>query len=221
MIPIRDLNPSRTFAVVNLLIILTCTAVWIYEITLPPPLLDAFIYTYGFVPADFWERPWTLITHMFLHGGWMHIIGNMLYLWVFGDNVEDRQGHFKYLVFYLISGIGAALMQAAVAFAIGNPNIPLIGASGAISGVLGAYMYYFPTAKVFGFIPIGIFLLPIEWPAAVFIGFWFFYQVLNGLLFLPFAHMGGVAWFAHIGGFLVGYLLARYFDGWKSFKIYP
>lgn len=212
MIPIRDLNPSRTFAVVNLLIILLCTVVWIYEITLPPPLLEQFIYEYGFVPSLLAERPWTLITHMFLHGGWMHIIGNMLFLWVFGDNVEDRQGHIKYLIFFVISGIGAALMQAAVAYSFGNPNIPLIGASGAISGVLGAYMYYFPHARVFGFIPLGIFLLPVEWPAAVFIGFWFLYQVINGLIFLPFAAMGGVAWFAHIGGFLIGYLLARYFE---------
>lgn len=212
MIPLRDLNPSQRFAFVNLFIILLCTLVWIYEITLPPQLLEAFIYTYGFVPAEFIHRPWTLITHMFLHGGWMHIIGNMLYLWVFGDNVEDRLGHFKYVIFYLISGISAALLQAAVAFSFGNPNIPLIGASGAIAGVLGAYMYYFPTAKVFGFIPVGIFLLPVEWPAAVFIGFWFLFQILNGILFLPFAAMGGVAWFAHIGGFIVGYFLARLWD---------
>ena len=215
MIPIKDLNPSQTFAFINLFIILLCTVVWIYEITLPPALLDAFIYTFGFVPADFLNRPWTLITHMFLHGGWLHIIGNMLYLWVFGDNVEDRLGHLKYSIFYLISGIGAALLQAAVSFAFGNPHIPLIGASGAIAGVLGAYMYYFPTAKVFGFIPIGIFLLPIEWPAAVFIGFWFLLQIINGLLLLPFASMGGVAWFAHIGGFLIGYALAKLWDNRK------
>ncbi len=213
MIPIRDLNPSRSFAFVNLFIILVCILVWIYEITLPPPLLDAFIYTYGFVPAEFFERPWTLITHLFLHGGWMHIIGNMLYLWVFGDNVEDRLGHLRYTVFYLLGGIGAALMQAAVSFMFGNPYIPLIGASGAISAVLGAYMYYFPNARVFGFIPVFVFLIPVEWPAAVFIGFWFLYQIINGILFLPFAHLGGVAWFAHIGGFLVGYALAKAWDG--------
>jgi len=213
MIPIRDLNPSRTFAVVNLFIILLCIAVWIYEITLPPPLLDAFIYTYGFVPAEFWERPWTLITHMFLHGGWLHIIGNMLYLWVFGDNVEDRLGHFKYVLFYISGGIFAALLQGFVALMFGNPYIPLIGASGAISAVLGAYMYYFPTARVFGFIPVFVFLIPVEWPAAVFIGFWFLYQVVNGILFLPFAHMGGVAWFAHIGGFIFGYLTAPLWEG--------
>ncbi len=213
MIPIRDLNPSRSFAFVNLFIILVCILVWIYEITLPPPLLDAFIYTYGFVPAEFFERPWTLITHLFLHGGWMHIIGNMLYLWVFGDNVEDRLGHLRYTVFYLLGGIGAALMQAAVSFMFGNPYIPLIGASGAISAVLGAYMYYFPNARIFGFIPVFVFLIPVEWPAAVFIGFWFLYQIINGILFLPFAHLGGVAWFAHIGGFLVGYALAKAWDG--------
>ncbi|HIP98354.1 MAG TPA: rhomboid family intramembrane serine protease [Aquifex aeolicus] len=209
MIPIRDLNPSSSFAFVNLLIILLCIAVWIYEITLPPYALDEFIYQYGFVPAEFWQRPWTLFTHMFLHGGWFHIIGNMLYLWVFGDNVEDRFGHLTYFVFYVISGIGAALLQASIAFAVGNPFIPLIGASGAISGVLGAYMYLFPTAKIFGFIPLGIFLVPVEWPAIVFIGLWFLYQIINGLLFLPFTAMGGVAWFAHIGGFLVGILLAK------------
>ncbi|NPB04842.1 MAG: rhomboid family intramembrane serine protease [Aquificae bacterium] len=219
MIPIRDLNPSRRFAFVNLAIILTCIAVWIYEITLPPPLLDAFIYTYGFVPAEFWERPWTLVTHMFLHGSWAHIIGNMLYLWVFGDNVEDRLGHLRYLVFYVLSGIGAAFMQAAVAFAFGNPYIPLIGASGAISGVLGAYMYYFPNARVLGLVPVFIFLIPVEWPAAVFIGLWFLYQIINGILFLPFVHMGGVAWFAHIGGFIIGYFLAQLWDDRRGGKI--
>ncbi|HIO41840.1 MAG TPA: rhomboid family intramembrane serine protease [Aquifex sp.] len=212
MIPIRDLNPSTSFAVINLLLILICISVWIYEITLPPAQLERFIYEYGFVPALFWEKPWTLITYMFIHGGWMHILGNMLYQWVFGDNVEDRQGHIKYLLFYLLSGIGAALIQAFVTYSFGNPEVPLIGASGAISGVLGAYMYYYPHAKVFGFIPIGIFLLPVEWPAAVFIGFWFLYQVINGILFLPFTSMGGVAWFAHIGGFLIGYTLARIFE---------
>jgi membrane associated rhomboid family serine protease len=216
MIPIRDLNPSFTFAFVKLLIILLCIAVWIYEITLPPPLLNEFIYQYGFVPAEAWQRPWTLITHMFLHGGWFHILGNMLYLWVFGDNVEDRLGHFTYLIFYILSGIGAALLQAFVAFSVGNPYIPLIGASGAISGVLGAYMYFFPRAKVFGFIPLGIVLWPIEWPAEVFIGFWFLSQVIYGILFLPSAKMGGVAWFAHIGGFIVGALLAR----WLPKRVY-
>jgi len=212
MIPIRDINPSRTFAVINLLIILTCITVWIYEITLPPPLLDAFVYTYGFVPAEFWQRPWSLISHMFLHGGWFHIIGNMLYLWVFGDNVEDKLGHTKYVAFYILSGLFAALLQGFVALMFGNPYIPLIGASGAIAGVLGAYMYYYPRARVFGFVPAFIFLIPVEWPAAVFIGFWFLYQIINGILFLPLAHIGGVAWFAHIGGFLFGYLTAPLWD---------
>jgi membrane associated rhomboid family serine protease len=212
MIPIRDENPSRSFAFVNLAIILTCIFVWIYEITLPPLAWEAFIYQYGLVPAFLFQRPWTLITHLFIHGGWLHIIGNMLYLWVFGDNVEDRLGHLRYPVFYLLSGIGAALMQSAVAFLVGNPYIPLIGASGAIAGVLGAYMYYFPHARVYGFVPFFIFLIPVQWPAAVFIGFWFIFQILNGLLFLPYAHLGGVAWFAHIGGFLVGYSLARMWD---------
>ena len=211
MIPIRDLNPTGSFAFVNLAIILLCIAVWVYEITLPPPLLERFIYEYGFIPALFPERPWTLITHIFIHGGWLHILGNMLYLWVFGDNVEDRQGHLKYLIFFFLCGAAAALLQAAVAFWVGNPYIPLIGASGAISGVLGAYMYYYPRARVFGFVPLGIFLLAVEWPAEVFIGLWFVYQVINGIFFLHLGVQGGVAWFAHIGGFLVGYALAPLF----------
>jgi len=211
MIPIRDLNPTRTFTFFNLFLILLCITVWTYEISLPPKQFEEFVYEYGFVPALLLERPWTLITHIFLHGSWMHILGNLIYLWVFGDNVEDKQGHIKYLIFFLLGGVGAALLQALVSFAFGNPYIPLIGASGAISAVLGAYMRYFPTARVFGFIPIFIFLVPIEWPAAIFIGFWFIYQILNGLLFLPFAQMGGVAWYAHIGGFIVGYSLAPLF----------
>jgi membrane associated rhomboid family serine protease len=211
MIPIRDLNPTKSFAFINLFLILVCIAVWTYEISLPPVMFEKFVYDYGFVPALMFDRPWTLITHMFLHGGWMHILGNMLYLWVFGDNVEDWQGHIKYFIFFIIGGIGAALLQALISFTVGNPYIPLIGASGAISAVLGAYMRYFPIARVFGFIPIFIFLVPVEWPAAIFIGFWFFYQVLNGIFFLPFAKMGGIAWYAHIGGFIVGYLLAPFF----------
>jgi len=218
MIPIRDLNPTKTFAFINLFFILVCISVWTYEITLPPEEFKEFIYDYGFVPALMLEKPWTLITHMFLHGGWMHILGNMLYLWVFGDNVEDRQGHISYLIFFILGGIGAALLQAFISLTVGNPFIPLIGASGAISAVLGAYMRYFPTARVFGFIPVFIFLVPIEWPAAVFIGFWFLYQVINGLLFLPFAQMGGIAWYAHIGGFIIGYLLAPLFADRKLIK---
>jgi membrane associated rhomboid family serine protease len=208
MIPIRDLNPTRRFALVNLFFITLCVAVWIYEISLPPQELNWFFQYYGLVPAEMFERPWSLITYIFIHGGWLHILGNMIYLWVFGDNVEDAQGHILYFFFFLGAGVFAGLTQAAVSFAVGNPYVPLIGASGAISGVLGAYMRYFPHARVFGFIPVLIFLIPIEWPAAVFIGFWFMLQILNGLVFLPFAHEGGVAWFAHIGGFIFGYLFA-------------
>jgi len=208
MIPIKDLNPTRTFAFVNLFLILLCITVWIYEISLPPDELRRFIYEYGFVPAYLFEKPWTLITYIFLHGSWLHITGNMIYLWVFGDNVEDRLGHFRYLIFFLTAGAFAALTQAAVSFMFGNPYVPLIGASGAIAGVLGAYMYYFPNARIFGLIPFFIFLIPVELPAAVFIGFWFLIQIINGILFLPYAHQGGVAWFAHIGGFVIGYLMA-------------
>jgi len=212
MIPVKDLNPTRSFAFVNLFIILLCILVWIYEVSLPPEEFNRFIYTYGFVPAEMFDRPWTLITYMFLHGGWLHILGNMIYLWVFGDNVEDRLGHLTYLFFYLTAGVFAALSQAVVTFLFGNPYIPLVGASGAIAGVLGAYMYFFPNARVLGFVPVFFFLVPVEWPAATFIGFWFLLQIVNGILFLPFAHQGGVAWFAHIGGFLIGYLMAGLLD---------
>jgi membrane associated rhomboid family serine protease len=219
MIPIRDLNPTRTFAFVNLFLILLCIAVWIYEITLPPREFERFIYEFGFVPAYLFERPWTLITYIFLHGGWLHITGNMIYLWVFGDNVEDRLGHFKYLIFFLTAGVFAALTQAAVTFMFGNPYIPLIGASGAVAGVLGAYMYFFPYARIFGLVPFFVFLIPVELPAAVFIGFWFIIQIVNGLLFLPFAHQGGVAWFAHIGGFIIGYVMAALIDRQSRLRI--
>jgi len=211
MIPLRDENPSYRFAFINLFIITLCIFIWIYEITLPPPQLYRFIYEYGLVPAYMFERPWTLITHLFIHGGWLHLIGNMLYLWVFGDNVEDRLGHVKYFIFFLLSGIGAALAQASVSFLVGNPHIPLIGASGAIAGVLGAYMRFFPNAKVYGLVPFLVIFYPVQWRASVFISFWFLFQVLNGLLFLPLAHLGGIAWFAHIAGFIIGYFLVIIF----------
>jgi membrane associated rhomboid family serine protease len=215
MIPIKDLNPTKGFSFVNLFLILLCIAVWVYEISLPPWELNEFIFQYGLVPAEIFNKPWTLITYIFIHGGWLHITGNMIYLWVFGDNVEDRLGHFKYLLFFITAGVFAGLTQAFVSFLFGNPYVPLIGASGAIAGVLGAYMYYFPYARVFGLIPVFIFLIPVEWSAAVFIGFWFLLQIINGVLFLPYAHEGGVAWFAHIGGFLIGYAMAMLPDRLK------
>lgn len=211
MIPIKDLNPHRSFPVVNLGIIALCSALWLYEVSLPKEELNIFVYEYGLVPAQVLSNPHTLLTHMFLHGSWLHIIGNMWFLWVFGDNVEDRLGRFKYLAFYILSGLGAAFLQTLVSFIFGGEEVPMVGASGAISGVLGAYLRLFPHARILALVPVFIFLAFMELPAFLFIGMWFFIQLINGLVFLPFAGMGGVAWFAHIGGFLVGYYFVRLF----------
>ncbi len=209
MIPIRDLNPHRSFPVVNLSIVLICSLVWFYEVSLSDEGLNLFIYHYGLVPVNLFERPQTVLTHMFLHGSWLHIIGNMWFLWVFGDNVEDRLGRLRYLVFYILSGLGAAIIQMLVSFVFGGANIPMVGASGAISGVLGAYLWMFPHARILALVPIFFFLTFMELPAVFFIGLWILIQVINGLITLPLSGVGGVAWFAHIGGFVVGYLLAK------------
>ncbi len=143
---------------------------------------------------------------MFLHGGWMHLIGNMWFLYLFGDNVEDAMGHIRFLVFYLVSGIAATL--AHIVFHPLSP-IPVVGASGAISGVVGAYLVMFPTARVLTLVPIFFFIVDIVvLPALIFIGLWFLFQFWSGLLSLAVPHMGGVAWWAHIGGFLAGLVLA-------------
>ena len=209
MIPIKDTNPRRSFPIVNLSIIAICSALWLYEVSLEEESLNAFIYSFGLVPSEVFSNFYQLFTHMFLHGSWLHIIGNMWFLWVFGDNVEDRLGKIGYSLFYILSGIGAALMQTLVSFLTGSMDIPMVGASGAISGVLGAYLYLFPHARILALVPFFFFLTLMEVPAVFFIGMWILVQVLNGFLSLPFASMGGVAWFAHIGGFFVGYKLVR------------
>ncbi len=209
MIPIKDKNPSGSFPIVNLSIIVICSVVWLYEVSLEDYQLDQFFYSFGLVPANVFHQPYTLLSHMFLHGSWLHIIGNMWFLWVFGDNVEDKLGKIRYLMLYFISGLGAAVIQMMVSFILGGADIPMVGASGAISGVLGAYLWLFPHARILALVPIFIFFTFMELPATLFIGMWIFFQVINGLLTLPFAHMGGVAWFAHIGGFFVGYKLVK------------
>jgi len=211
MIPIKDTNPRKSLPIVNLSIITICSVLWLYEVSLDEESLNAFIYTFGLVPSEVFSNPYQLLTHMFLHGSWLHIIGNMWFLWVFGDNVEDRLGKIRYAVFYILSGIGAALIQTLVSFLTGSMDIPMVGASGAISGVLGAYLYLFPHARILALVPFFFFLTLVEVPAVFFIGMWILIQILNGFLTLPFASMGGVAWFAHIGGFFVGYKLVRLF----------
>ncbi|MCS7196613.1 MAG: rhomboid family intramembrane serine protease [Aquificaceae bacterium] len=211
MVPIRDVNPHRSFPVVNFTIIVLCSLTWLYEVSLSEEELEDFMQHYGLVPVKLLDRPMSLFTHMFLHGGWLHIIGNLWFLWVFGDNVEDKLGRVKYLLFYILSGLGAGIIQTFVSLIFGGGDIPMVGASGAISGVLGAYLWLFPSARILALVPIFIFLTLMEVPAVFFIGLWVLIQVINGLVTLPLAGMGGVAWFAHIGGFIVGYFLVRKF----------
>lgn len=201
MIPLRDVIPSRTTPFVTItLIVLNALAFW-FELLLPGPDRQAFIREYGIVPAAFtWS---SVITSMFLHGGWLHVIGNMWYLWIFGDNVEDRLGHGRYLVFYLLCGAAAGLAQTLV-----NPDsyVPTIGASGAIAGIMGAYFVLYPHSRVLTLIPIFIFIEIIEIRAIYFLGFWFLMQLFSGVGSV--AHttgsQGGVAFWAHVAGFAAG-----------------
>jgi rhomboid family protein len=200
MIPLRDVIPSRTVPFVTLTIILLNAAAWVLELSMTPRELNQFLIVYGVVPAAF--SPITLFTSMFLHGGWWHIIGNMWYLWIFGDNVEDRFGHGRFIIFYLLCGMTAAFGQI-----IMEPTslVPTIGASGAIAGVMGAYFVLFPRSRVLTLIPIFLFDV-IEVPAIFLLGFWFLMQLFNAGAVAVTAGTGGggVAFAAHVAGFLVG-----------------
>ena len=213
MIPLRDENPSRTVPAVTRVIIALNVLMFVYEIGLGPSL-KPFMMEWGLVPERltlalrFHEESWlapglTLLTSMFLHGGWMHLIGNMWYLWIFGDNVEDRFGHAGYLLFYLGAGIVAALVQYAT-----NPvsGLPTVGASGAIAGVLGAYAMAFPRARVITLVPLFVFIQIIPLPALLVLGLWFVIQFFSGTLALASTMTGGIAFWAHIGGFAFGAL---------------
>jgi membrane associated rhomboid family serine protease len=209
MIPLRDVIPSRTTPFVTVSLIALNAAAFLFEQSLAPRDLDRLIQVWGFVPADPGLVP--LVTSMFLHGGWLHLVSNMLYLWIFGDNVEDRMGHGRFVTFYLLCGAVGALLQTLV-----NPasHLPMIGASGAIAGVLGAYVVMFPRSRVLTLVPIFIFVQIIEVPAVILLGLWFALQVLNGLGTLALAggqDVGGVAFWAHAGGFLTGLLLVWFF----------
>jgi|SRR5215831_15050501 len=214
MIPLRDENPSRTApGITRALIALNC-AFFIYELMLGPNL-TGFIETWGMVPArlsadlaghgePITAPLLTFVTSMFLHGGWMHLIGNMWFLWIFGDNIEDRLGHFGYLIFYLASGVVAASIQY---FSAPHSRAPTIGASGAIAGVLGAYAVAFPGARVVTLVPFFPFFQVVALPALVVLGFWFVIQFFSGALSLGMRATGGVAWWAHIGGFAFGFIV--------------
>ncbi len=225
MIPIRDTLRSRKFPIVNWTLILLNVLVFLFEISLNSQQLNQFILQYGLVPGRLnLLNPFSwymLLTHMFLHGGWFHIISNMWVLIIFGDNVEDRMGSLRYLAFYLIGGVIAGLMQAFLSM---DPRIPSIGASGAIAAVLGAYILFYPHARVLTLILLVIIPLFIEIPSVIFLGIWFIMQLFSGLASLASTsgQWGGVAWFAHIGGFLFGVLLARLFAARRQpQRLYP
>jgi membrane associated rhomboid family serine protease len=215
MIPFRDNIPSRTFPVITISIILANVFVFLYELGLGRGL-ERFIMRYGVVPAAVFawpqsDLPFTAVllpflTSMFLHAGWLHLIGNMWYLWIFGDNVEDRLGHFTYLIFYMLCGLGAGIVQTVLNY---DSVIPSLGASGAIAGVLGAYVISYPKSRVLTLLPIFIFWPIIEIPAVFFLGFWFIMQFFSGAASLTAtsASTGGVAWWAHVGGFVIGMIL--------------
>jgi len=222
MIPLRDVIPSRTTPYITVTIIALNAVAWTFEILLPHDALNEFLTIYGVVPAYF-SYP-TLVTSMFLHGGWMHVIGNMWYLWIFGDNVEDRVGHGRFMVFYLLCGIAAALGQVVV-----DPNstLPTIGASGAIAGVMGAYFVLYPRSRVLTLIPLIVLMPIIEVPAIVLLGLWFLMQLFNAgtIAMTTSSRGGGVAFAAHVIGFVAGaggvfIFRKRQLDPWERADYY-
>jgi membrane associated rhomboid family serine protease len=217
VIPLKDLTPRRSFPVITLLLIVVNFLIFFYQLSLPPKAGEALVMTNGLVPVriqyaligahhvTFAQALVPLFTCMFLHGGWMHIIGNMWFLWIFGGNVEDRFGAFPYLLFYIVCGLGSGISQ--VMFSWGS-KIPSIGASGAISGMLGAYIVFFPGSRILTLVPLFIIFFLARIPAVIFIGLWFIVQFLSGLGSLNAVSTGGVAWWAHVGGFAIGAVIA-------------
>ncbi len=221
MFPIKDTAPRRELPIITWMLILVNGLVFLFEISIPEDLLQRVFYLFGLVPARYSHPEWAVfiglpindylpfLTNMFLHGGWIHIISNMWVLYLFGDNVEDRMGHWRFLIFYLLIGLSANIIH--FIFNI-HSTIPTIGASGAIAGIMGAYLVMFPTARVITLIP--IFFLPyfVELPAFLYFGIWFISQIIPGAFSLIASEGGGgIAWWAHIGGFIVGIILLPVF----------
>lgn len=217
MIPLYDENPTKTFPIFTLLLIAINVTVFVWELSLGSHGLNQAIMKYGFIPKNLTSMLklgeineaaiLSVFTSIFLHGGFVHLFGNMLYLWIFGNNIEDLLGHFRFIVFYLLAGIAGVTGQI---FASPGSTIPGIGASGAIAGVLGAYLIKYPRAKVVTAVPIVFFIQLVRLPAVVVLGFWIVVQLASGVASLADAGHnfgGGVAWFAHVGGFAAGILL--------------
>lgn len=218
MIPLRDDAPRSTTPGVTWFLILLNVIVFLFEVSLPPGQREAFLFQFGVTPVYFTHYatpPWpTLLTSMFLHGSWLHLIANMWVLYIFGDNVEDHFGHFRYLLFYLVCGIAAAALQI---FLTADSRIPSVGASGAIAGVMGAYFLLYPTARVLTLVPF-LFVFFLWLPAWIVLGYWFVVQFLSGAATSIAATQatrggGGIAFWAHVGGFAAGLILARIFPG--------
>ena len=220
MIPIRDTIPSQKFPYAVVTLIAINVVMFIRELALPPELTEHFIYLFGLVPARYTHPAWAaqagfprtylpFLTTMFLHGGWLHIIGNMWVLWIFGDNVEDRMGPVRFLIFYVVCGLSAAVVHV-----VTNPGstVPAVGASGAIAGVMAAYFALFPRARIVAMLPIFFYPLFFTVPAFLYLGFWFLTQIFSGTLAVASEReVGGIAWWAHIGGFASGILFFSFF----------
>jgi membrane associated rhomboid family serine protease len=205
MFPIRDTQPSYSKPVVTLVLIVVNILVFLFEFSLDEYSLNAFIAQYGLIPENFHVA--NIFTSMFLHGGWLHVLGNMWFLWIFGDNIEDILGHGKFLVFYLMCGVAAAVLQVSVS---PDSRIPMIGASGAIAGVMGAYMVKFPRARIRTLAIIVFFITTFEVPAWLMLIYWFGLQLVGGfgsIAETQYSQSGGTAFLAHVGGFIAGMIL--------------
>lgn len=213
MIPLRDVNRSSTTPTFTILLIVLCTTLYIYQTLLSEDMFTEFIYSYGYIPNSTFniETNPGLITSIFLHGSWFHLISNMWFLWIFGDNVEDRMGHFNFLLFFILCGVGANLVHMLSDM---SSLVPAVGASGAIAGTMGAYFGLFPRAKIKTLIPIFI-IIPIfvNIPASIFIVLWFISQIYSGAIesLSGGGSVEGVAWWAHVGGAAGGFVIYRIF----------
>ena len=220
MFPLYDTVRSRTFPLINLTLVVANVLAFLYELQLDPAALNEFIFAWGLTPARLLSDPnntWeTIFSSMFLHGGWFHIINNMWVLLIFGDNVEAGMGKIRYLLFYLLSGVAAGLLQT---YVLPASLVPMIGASGAVAGVLGAYLILFPRSRIASLVPILFIFTIVEIPAMLFLLFWFVSQLYSGLFAIQGGGESGIAWWAHIGGFAFGVLMVFFFRRRSAYRV--